>query len=79
MQIIGVGHAGCRHFTSFEELADSPLLREFTEIVVGNDIDVLPVDTDFQAYARSRERERLGLLDDQDRVTELSRKLGSIH
>lgn len=79
MQIIGVGRAGCRYFDSFEELQNSPTLPEFTDIIVGTDIDVLPVDTDFVAYARSLERDRLERLDDQDRVTELDRKLGSIH
>ncbi len=66
MKIIGVGYAGCRYFDSFEELANSPTLPEFTDILVGDDIEVLPVDTDFQAYARSREQKRLDELDELD-------------
>ena len=68
MQIIGVGHAGCRHFTSFEQLVNYCAFPEFTDIIVGDDIDVLSVDTDFQAYARSREQDRLDALDRLDNV-----------
>ncbi len=63
MMIIGVGHAGCRTFASFEEVQNCSFLREFTSVVVGEEIDVLPVDTDFLAYARSREQARLDELD----------------
>ncbi len=63
MQIIGVGHAVCWSFDGFEDLADCSFLHKFDSILVGEDIDVLPVDTDFVAYARSREQERLDELD----------------
>ena len=79
MKIIGVGHAGCRFFSSFEELQNSSLLREFTDIIVGNDVDVLRPYADFQAYARSREQERLDGLDELDELDDSDVKLGSIH
>ena len=77
MKIFGIrSDGGLKNFDSFEDVDNYATIHEFLYIIAGmpnDNVAVLSVNTDFLAYARSREQEWLDKLEKMQAFDQLSR------